>query len=111
MTTGHKCSTYMETWDDLVGEVLADDPYNEKLLESIEEHFVNQLRHHSKRFEIDLHAYDAAPVGTPPHDLASMEDAVRNYIERMELEENKKNRKEGRKPKDTKPAAPGMEKG
>ena len=81
---------YMEAWDDIVGEVLLDNPRNEKLIESIEEHFVNHLRNHSKQFEIDLHAYDAAPVGTPPHDLESMEDAVRTYIERMELEENKK---------------------
>ena len=35
---------YMEAWDDIVGEVLIDDPRNEKLIESVEEQFVNQFR-------------------------------------------------------------------
>ena len=98
----------MEEWDDLVGEVLGDDPDNDKLRESIEDHFINQIRNHSKKFEIDLHAYDAAPIGEAPHNLETMEDAVRNYIERLELGENKRLRKEGKTtPKGPKPAMPG----
>ena len=44
----------MEAWDDVVGDVLEDDPGNERLRETIEDHFVNQLRSHSKNFDIDL---------------------------------------------------------
>ena len=55
---------YVEEWDDAVGDVLDDDPHNEKLRESIEDHFVNQLRHHSKRFEIDWSGMDGISLET-----------------------------------------------
>ena len=41
---------FMEEWDDLVGDALGDDPLNDKLIESIDEHLVNQLLSHSTNF-------------------------------------------------------------
>ena len=46
-----------------------DDLHNEKLKETVEEHFATQLRSQSKNIDIDLHSYDAVAVGVHSHTL------------------------------------------
>ena len=80
---------YMEEWDALCHDVLAGEGDNPRLLETIDERFVGNMRNHSNHFTIDLHIYDNAPIGTPPHTLSDMENKVRQLIDRVELDDHK----------------------
>ena len=90
---------FMEEWDTVCHDVLSGGGDNPQLMDTIEEHFVKQLRQHSKHFTIDLHAYDSTPIGTSPHTLTDMENRVRQLIDRLELEDNKMAKAGGPPPK------------